>query len=195
MLTYTEVNNWFKQYLESGVAITELPESAISDALALYDKQDKVFNENVKAKMSDFHGQYLIDALGAMTPAKYNPTATDRTANGVGCVLLSSYPQDNIFKVFVSLTVPKFYHLLVNINLDKDKKITGGNLTMTTFYDSATKKPQRYVVTGPGELFDALKDYKTRVDTNKTIEDPMDNKVKGKITFVPGKGIQPAEVP
>lgn len=189
MLTFTDVNNWFKKYIESGVKLTDLPESAISDALALYDKQDAVFNENVKSKIGDFHGSYLVDALAAMTPANYNPNAKNRTDNGVGCVILMSYPQDNIFKLFLSLTVPRFYHILVNINLDKDKHIQGGSITMSTFYDSATKKAQRYIVNGPGQLFDELKDYKSRTDNNQRIEDAVENKIKGPITFTPGKGI------
>lgn len=189
MLTFTDVNNWFTQYIEPGVAITELPESAISDALALYDKQDKVFNENVKAKLSDFHGTYFIDTLASMTPPRYNPNATDRTENGVGCVILHSYPHDNQFNIFVSLTVPRYYHLLVTITMDRDKKIMGGSIAMTTLYDSATKKAKRYMITGPGELFDEMKDYKTRTDTNQRIEDPLDNRLTGNVKFVPGKGI------
>lgn len=189
MLSFTDVNNWFEQYIEPGLNFTQLPQSAITDALSLYDKQSSTFNTHVKADISDFHGSYLFDSLATMMPENYNPKATNRTDNGAGCVILMSYPEDNIFKLFVSLTVPKYYHILVKLELDRERKLTGGNLVMSTLYESSTKKPGRYVITGAGELFDTMKDYKSRVDKNQRIEDPLNNQVTGKLNFVPGKGL------
>lgn len=189
MLSFNEVNSWFETHIKGASSILSVSPAAVDEALALYDKQSDEFNDEAKRVMNEFSSHEFMSVLGKMKLTTHNPKAETRIENGNGCVLLSSRPLENIFRIYVSLTVPGFYHLLVTLQIDRNKKIIDGGITMNTFYTGHTVKPQKLITSNSGGTFDKILDYKSKVDNNQQIEEPHPGRYEGKLKFEYGKGL------
>lgn len=188
MLDFDKVNSWIDSNIKGVRKFTDIPSSVIDSAIAMYDEQTEEFNNSARAALANPMGKTFLDVIGSLKKPSYNPNATDRKENAVGCVLLSSNAKAHEYKVIVGLVVPQAYVMYVKLDIDTNKKVLSGGVVFKNLYESVHMKKEIRTAGNGGEILDAIFELKTKFDNNEKV-DPESKSLPGNPVFKPGKGL------
>lgn len=170
MLDFNEVNSWINSNIKGFNSILDVTESAVSEAISLYDKQTDEFKASARKMLANSPGKDIIDFIGNLSKPGYDPNTLDYKSNGVGCVLLSSDNINSLYRMTVCLVVPNFYCMVVKLELDRTKKVTGGGVVYKNYYKSPHVKNFVYSTASSGEVLDNIFSFKEKVDNNQRLD-------------------------
>lgn len=193
MLTYDQVNTWIETNIKSKDKFQDIPVSAIDEAIALYDQQSDQVKDSLKNVMADFHGNELFSIFTGLKPTGYFKNNPDRKGQACGTVILKRPTRANEpFRVFVTLTVPDYYAMIVGLDITPDKKVTSGHLTLRSVYESSQFRPYTVTASTLGDTVEDIFEFKDKVDSGNKMDDPNKNTPvpSGKVKWTPGVGLE-----